>query len=38
VGTVAVWPFACTRRPFYGVLLIAPIQLLVLVVTAHPLH
>jgi 4-hydroxybenzoate polyprenyltransferase len=38
VGTVAVWPFARTRRPFYGVLLIAPIQLLVLVVTAHPLH
>jgi 4-hydroxybenzoate polyprenyltransferase len=38
VGVPALWRAADTRLPFYGLLALAPIQLLVLVVTARPLH
>jgi hypothetical protein len=38
VGVPALWRTAGTRLPFYGLLALAPIQLLVLVVTARPLY
>jgi 4-hydroxybenzoate polyprenyltransferase len=38
IGTPVLWRHADTRMPFYGLLAVAPIDLLVLVVTARPLH
>lgn len=33
-----MWPRADTRLPFYGMLVIAPVEALTLALTAHPLH
>jgi 4-hydroxybenzoate polyprenyltransferase len=38
IGVPVLWRRADERTPFYGMLLVAPIQLLVLVLTARPLH
>jgi 4-hydroxybenzoate polyprenyltransferase len=38
VGVPLLWRRAGTRWPFYGMLLVAPVQLLAVVVTARPLH
>jgi hypothetical protein len=37
-GIPTLWRRAESRAPFYGVLLIAPIVLIVMVLTARPLH
>jgi rhodanese-related sulfurtransferase len=38
VGIGLLWRHADTRVAFYGLLVVAPIELVVLVVTAGPLH
>lgn len=38
VGVVYFWPRAASRTPFYGLLVIAPVQLVAAVIVGHPLH
>lgn len=38
VGVPVLWTRTHTRQTFYGLLIVAPVQFLVLVVTAAPLH
>lgn len=37
-GVPIYWPRAHTRQPFFGLLIVAAVELLTLVLTAHPLH
>ena len=37
-GVALMWPHADTRRPFYWLLVVAPVEVLVLVITAQPFH
>lgn len=37
-GTPLYWNRAHTRQPFFGLLAVAPVQVLTIVLTAHPLH
>jgi 4-hydroxybenzoate polyprenyltransferase len=38
VGVPLLWRHAGTRAPFYGLLVVAPFEVLVLVITSRPLH
>lgn len=38
VGVVYFWPRAAGRAPFYGLMAIAPVQLITAVIIGHPLH